>query len=75
MYEYEAFNGVVTEEPYVEIVELKGEYRGTRIVHLSDVVHALLNLKPEELWQVGARRKDWEDKPTGEQTDEPREDE
>ena len=45
--------------PYLEVVEHGPHYSGSRLVHLSEAVHALLNLGADELFQVGARTQDY----------------
>lgn len=50
---------------YVEVIERGARYEGARLVCLSAAVHALLNLRDEELWEVGNRPVDWRNQSTG----------
>jgi hypothetical protein len=55
--EYEFDDGTIT--PFVEVSERREGYSGHRLVHLSDVVHVLLNVGEMELFQIGNRERDY----------------
>ena len=60
--EYEFPCGTV--QPYVEVEETHPHYTGSRILPLSTVVHALLNLGEMEVHVVGQRDVDFRGCPT-----------
>ena len=64
--EYEFDDGTVT--PFIEVSERREGYSGRRLVHLSDVVHVLLNVGEVELFQIGNRDRDYRGAATGERS-------
>ena len=59
-------DGTVT--PFIEVSEHREGYSGRRLVHLSDVVHLLLNVGEMELFEIGNRERDYRGALTSGQT-------